>query len=200
MASPHHDHLKHLLDQRTTRADLPGRASTFSQVSDTPSIYSHTFSPRPAHNGPVSPSTDSRHISPYTPMSGCRTTSNHLHDPAVSMLDLDEDRRLSIASSDYYGNGQQSVSYDDDDEPLSRMSLLGPKMRFHSRAPWELEEDTLQEEEDEPDYDSFLSAAKKGFGFSSPRPSGESSRSQVNSQRSFETPPSQKSYNTGAPQ
>jgi hypothetical protein len=116
------------------------------------------------------------------------------------MLDLDEDRRLSIASSDYYGNGQQSVSYDDDDEPLSRMSLLGPKMRFHSRAPWELEEDTLQEEEDEPDYDSFLSAAKKGFGFSSPRPSGESSRSQVNSQRSFETPPSQKSYNTGAPQ
>jgi hypothetical protein len=198
MSSPHHDHLKHLLDQRATRAAL-GRASTFSQVSDTPSIYSHTFSPRPPHNGPVSPSADSCFTSPYTSTSGFRTGSNRLHDPAVSMLDLDEERRLSITPSEYYGNGQQTVSsYDNDDEPLSRMSLLGPKMRFHSRAPWELEDDPLQEE-DEPDYDTFLSAAKKSFGFSSPRPSGESSRSQANSQRSFETPPSQKSYNSGTP-
>jgi hypothetical protein len=112
------------------------------------------------------------------------------------MLDLEEDQRSSIASSDYYGEVQQPVT-NDDEEPLPRMSLLGPKMRFHSRAPWEMDEDALQEE-DEPDYDTFLSPAKRSFGFSSPRPSGESARSQVNSQKSFETTPSQRSYNTGA--
>lgn len=124
------------------------------------------------------------------------------------MLDLDDDRPSSMASSDYYGydirqsirNDDGDGDGDDDDEPLPRMSLLGPKMRFHSRAPWEMDENTLQEE-DEEDFDSFLSTAKRGFGFSSPRqstdqrPSGESTRSQLNS---FETAPSHRSYNTGA--
>lgn len=129
-------------------------------------------------------------------MPGRRTNFDRPNDPAASMLDLEEDQRSSIASSDYYGEVQQPVT-NDDEEPLPRMSLLGPKMRFHSRAPWEMDEDALQEE-DEPDYDTFLSPAKRSFGFSSPRPSGESARSQVNSQKSFETTPSQRSYNTGA--
>jgi hypothetical protein len=134
-------------------------------------------------------------------MPGRRTNVDRLNDPAVSMLDLDEDQRSSVASSDYYGDVQQPVGNDDQDL-LPRMSLLGPKMRFHSRAPWEMDEDALQEE-DEPDDASFLSTAKRGFGFSSPRasssrPSGESARSQVNSQKSFETTPSQRAYNTGA--
>jgi hypothetical protein len=195
---PSHDDL----DQRSIRgAHLPSRFIANSQVSDAPSEYSHTFSlPRPAHSGPVSLSINSRYTSPTTSMHGGRRTNfDRLNDPAVSMLDLDEDQRSSIASSSYYGDVQQPV-IDVDDDHMPRMSLLGPKMRFHSRAPWEMDEDALQEE-DEPDYDSLLSLPKKSFGFSSPgassnsRPSGESVRSQVNSQKSFETTPSQRSYN-----
>lgn len=124
-----------------------------------------------------------------------------------SMLDLNEDPRLSITSSDIY-------DYDDDDDDdthsasdnadqhLPRMSL-GPKMRFHSRAPWEMDESTLQEE-DEPDYRSVLPTSRKGFTFSlsrcqdDSRPSGESSRSQEKPKRSFETTSSQMSYPRGA--
>lgn len=128
-------------------------------------------------------------------MLGRRTNVDRPNDPTASILDLDDDKRSSITSSDYYGEEQQPLR-NDDDEPLPRMSLLGPKMRFHSRAPWEMDEDGLQE--DEQDYDNFLSPAKTSFGFSSPRPSAESARSQVNSRKSFESTPSQKSYNTSA--
>ena len=189
--SSHHDHLNHIIDRQTLRAD---RSSAFSQVSDTPSVYSHTtiFSPRPPQSGSVSPSTDSPS---NTSMLGHRVNFDPPNDPAASMLGFDEDQRSFIASSDYYGEEQQSIRVDEDD-PLPRMSL-GPKMRFHSRAPWEMGEDGLQEE-DEQGYDNFLSPAKRSFGFSSPRPSGESARSQVNSRQSVETTPSQRSYNTSA--
>jgi hypothetical protein len=92
---------------------------------------------------------------------------------------------------------------------LPRMSLLGPKMRFHGRAPWEMEEDALQEEEEEQpqqNYDTLLSVTMRGLGLSSSRrgspsrPSTESARSQVNSHRSFETTPIQRSHMNDSPQ
>lgn len=193
LSSPHDDHY-----QRTIRADLSARSSA---SSDTPSVYSRAFF-SPMHNAPVSPFIDSRHTSPSTSMSGRQSNFDRLNDPAVSMLDLDEDQRSSIASSAYYGDAHQSAR-NEDYESLPQMSLLGPKMRFHSRAPWEMAEDALREE-DESDFGTFLSTAKRGFGFSSPRtssnsrPSGESAHSQVNSHKSFETTPSQRSYNTNA--
>lgn len=78
------------------------------------------------------------------------------------------------------------------------MSLLGPKMRYHSKAPWEIEGPL---EEDDEETDSILSRGKErmNFGFrdrssSVTRPSGESSRSQVNPKRSFETTSSRTSH------
>ncbi|KAF9462108.1 hypothetical protein BDZ94DRAFT_746855 [Collybia nuda] len=195
------DHLRHLLDQRTTRA---GRFSAISELSDTPSVYSRPyFSPRPLDRELRSVPADSQYNSPISPGLGAQTNRDRLNDPAASILDLD-DSRSSISSSDAYDDDEQPTvdddDDDDDDEPLPRMSLLGPKMRFHSRAPWELDDDALQEEE-EPEYGTLL--PKKGFGLSSPRastsrPSGESARSQVRSKKSFETTSSQVSYPRGA--
>lgn len=198
-SDPHDDHLRHLLDQRTTRA---GRFSALSQLSDTPSVYSRPyFSPRPVDKELHSISTELRYNSPTSPIAASRTNRDRLNDPAASILDLD-DSRSSISSSDVYDDDEQRPVDDEDDESLPRMSLLGPKMRFHSRAPWELDDEALQEEE-EPDYGTLLPSSKKGFVFSSPRtstsrPSGESTRSQVRSQKSFETTSSQMSYPRGA--
>ncbi|KAF5384999.1 hypothetical protein D9615_001408 [Tricholomella constricta] len=196
---PHDDHLRQLLDQRATRADVHDRFSTLSQFSDTPSIYSRPFlSPRPLDNDPGSSVSASQLKSPAASTFSSRSHRDRFNDPTASMLDLDDDPRMSIAS-DIYDDQQQS-GVDDSDESARRMSYLGPKMRFHSRAPWEMDEDAL-EEEDESDP---RPTSKKGFGFSSPRtsnasrPSGESTRSQPKSKQSFETTSSHISYPRGA--
>ncbi|KAF8078753.1 hypothetical protein FPV67DRAFT_1466341 [Lyophyllum atratum] len=193
---PHDDHLRQLLDQRTARADQQGRFSALSQFDDTPSIYSPFLSPRPADNDH-----GSQLRSPTSSTFSARTHQERLNDPSASMLDLDDDPRRSIAS-DIFHDEQPSA---DDDNDIQRMSYLGPKMRFHSRAPWEMDGDTLEEEEEEePDRDTLLPTNKKGFAFSSPRssnasrPSGESTRSQAKSKQSFETTSSNISYPRGA--
>jgi hypothetical protein len=108
---------------------------------------------------------------------------------------------------------EDEVADDDDDD--TRMSLLGPKMRFHSRAPWETSEDSLQEE-DEPEEGVSSSRGRgmflkgegiiKGFGLTSSglrsssagRRSGESSRSQGMPKSSYETTLPQPSSPRGA--
>lgn len=196
------DHLRHLLDQRTTRADMPGRFSALSQFPDTPSVYSRAFfSPRPQDQEFASPTTTGRspHKSPAT-----SSHDDHLHDPD-SVLDLGDDSRVSNASTNFYEDDQRSVDNnddDDDDEPMPRMSVLGPKMRFHSRAPWELDGDQLLEEE--PELNPLTSSSKKGFVFpgqrstSASRPSGDTVYSQDKPKKSFDTVSSRMSYPRGA--
>lgn len=213
-ASPHvaryanDDYLRQLLDQRTTRADLLGRFSTISECSDTPSVYSRTqFSPGPSVSG------DHSEESRYTaaPSSQARPNAN-FDTVGSSMLDLGYDQRTSYAPSETQED--DPLAYEDEGEvdASSRMSYLGPKMRFHSRAPWEMDETALDEEDEEDNharsgYSSSRSDASKtyGAGPSSPRPSqvasrrsGESSRSRVPPKRSFETIDSQVSYPRGA--
>ncbi|KAF5311853.1 hypothetical protein D9619_003138 [Psilocybe cf. subviscida] len=213
-ASPHvaryanDDYLRQLLDQRTTRADLLGRFSTISECSDTPSVYSRTqFSPGPSVSG------DHSEESRYTaaPSSQARPNAN-FDTVGSSMLDLGYDQRTSYAPSET--RVDDPLAYEDEGEvdTSSRMSYLGPKMRFHSRAPWEMDETALDEEDEEDNharsgYSSSRSDASKtyGAGPSSPRPSqvasrrsGESSRSRVPPKRSFETIDSQVSYPRGA--
>lgn len=201
----HDDHVRQLLDQRTTRAHMHGRFPSLSEFSDSPSVYSRAFfSPRPTEKSDVDPRL--QYTSPSPPPHP-RSNLNRLNDPAASMLDLDDDPRMSYASSDVY---EETTVDDEDDEPMPRMSLLGPKMRFHSRAPWEMEEGLLQEE-DESDYGAPVphgkeSSIKKGFVFgamsprpsNASRPSGESSRSQGVLKRSFDTTSSQISNPRGA--
>ncbi|KAF9022460.1 hypothetical protein BDZ89DRAFT_1115480 [Hymenopellis radicata] len=183
----HDDHLRKLLDQRTTRADLHSRVPSMSECSvDTPSMYSHAFfSPRP---GDKEDDDDRSFMS--TSSRPRRVERNRINELAVSMLDLDDDPRSSMASSstfdDYEEQGEYGDHDDEDDESMPRMSLLGPKMRFHSKAPWELDEGPLMED-DEGEPDTARVVQNHFTVGSSRQASFESNRSTDYGKQSFET-------------
>lgn len=206
-SDPHDAHLKHLLDQRATRADVHSRVPSLSEFSDTPSLYSHAyFSPQPAH---FPKDMSSNFASPV------RSDRDRFNDLAVSMLEMDDEPRSSCSSNDYddIDEGDQSTAEhapeEDDELAMPRMSLLGPKMRFHSKAPWEMDSAPLQEEDSDGDNHSVLSSSRgKGgsarhfrFGTSKAgRSSRESSRSRRMAKKSFDndTTSSQTSYGRNA--
>ncbi|KAH9486615.1 hypothetical protein JR316_0000680 [Psilocybe cubensis] len=214
----HHDHLRDLLDQRSARADIQGRfSSADSEYTDTPSVYSRTnFSPRVLDHGGQDLYRDQcdgpEPISPY--LSRSKGAHNRVQGQPTSMLGLVEDSRFSSALSGKNDDEQPYAGEEDEVETDTRMSYLGPKMRFHSRAPWEMEGDTLEEEDDldQPSrhfQQGHLFGRSSGSKFdssrsSSPRPSfnsrpsGESLYSQIPPKRSFETINSQMSYPRGA--
>ena len=141
-----------LLDQRTTRADLQ-RVSSFSDYEDTPSVYSRAFlTPRLSDDH-----RDGRIPSPSPPASRSssmprRIERNRINELAVSMLDLDEseDNRTSFASASTYEDDMRDDSDNElDGSPMPRMSLLGPKMRVHSKAPWEVDSPLIEDDEGE---------------------------------------------------
>ncbi|THV07651.1 hypothetical protein K435DRAFT_833501 [Dendrothele bispora CBS 962.96] len=192
---PHDAHLRHLLDQRATRADLHSRIG--DDGPDTPSLYSHAFSPRPNARLDLDDAS-SFHGSPASirTYSNSRPDRNRLNDLAVSMLDMDEDRRSSYASTTYDEDDRHSspeTVQEGLDDTMPRMSYLGPKMRFHSKAPWELEDSPFPEEDDYDqgaDEQSVMSSALQSIGITprrlvfggtksghEGRTSGESSRS-----------------------
>ncbi|KII93822.1 hypothetical protein PLICRDRAFT_406652 [Plicaturopsis crispa FD-325 SS-3] len=213
-ADTHNDHLRHLLDQRTTRANH-GRFPSLSEMSDSPSVYSHAhFSPHPLDQADIDAHTNSFnfHIPSShrgRPHSPDRQT---MHDPNASVLDFDEDPRLSYASSSLIQDHDQDEQYSDeegesdvvDGEADPRMSMLGPKMRFHGLAPWEMGEEPVEEEGEDSDSGQSKApsifhrgrnhAGKKGLGIGSSqraqgasRPSADSSRSQTKSKKSSDT-------------
>ncbi|KAI0375317.1 hypothetical protein BV20DRAFT_1032565 [Pilatotrama ljubarskyi] len=196
------DHVRLLLDQRAARADLHGRFPSLSEFSDSPSVYSHPhFSPRPSDRSaldgnvqafrfPQSPQMYSPSLAePRSPISD----RERLNIPTASSLDLEDDPRSSAEYSSMH-DGEDSSPDDEGDEEVPRISMYGPKMRFHSPAPWEEEgEDELPRDSlDEPSKRSKKKgdAGKKGWGLSKPssesRPSNESARSGRGKQ-SFET-------------
>ncbi|KAK2461660.1 hypothetical protein APHAL10511_006123 [Amanita phalloides] len=178
------DYVRQLLDQRTARADFHTRFSA-SDISDTPSVYSRSlFSPRPTDRGEPS-SSPTEHYPPshgHFP-SAANATRERLHDPSASTVDFD----LSDGS-DHHASLQDEPEDLEADSMLST-SMLGPKMRFHSRAPWELEGTLEEEDETTPEAKarkSKTTAAKFfNFGPCSPRvsnvsrPSCESVRPEV---------------------
>lgn len=198
--------VSHLLDLRAAKANAPS-TFTIEDCDDSPSIYSHpAFSPR-SHNNHHLPTLGSPLQSPTR--SYFTSNRERLNDPALSSLDLDDDPRNSYVSGSHEHLELSGDASADEDESMSRMSLLGPKMRFHSPAPWELDDSPMIEEA-EP-TSSYLSAARNGvkkLGFSgvgvstrssnSSRPSNESARSQPSSKRSFEGPSSTSPHH-GAP-
>ncbi|TFK87995.1 hypothetical protein K466DRAFT_662626 [Polyporus arcularius HHB13444] len=186
----HDDHLKDLLGQRAARADLHGRYPSLSEFSDSPSVYSHAhFSPRPpdrptldgnthSFRFPQSPKVYSPSISdsPRSPISD----RERLAIPNASSLDLDDDPR---SSADLNSLRDDDDSPTEDEDELPTVSI-GPKMRFHSPAPWEEDEADAKSVVEEPPRRSREKAytAKKGWPLSKqtsnePRPSNESSRS-----------------------
>ncbi len=157
-------HVRALLDQRAQRADVPAtRFSAFSDRSDSPSLYSHVSnsyprSPPAFHNSPFTHLNDFHDTgSPTRPVFG-HSPAHRFDDPNASELDLSDDRSLSesgsgISPQDEHGDGdyadeEGSSAHADESLLESRLSLMGPKMRVHSRAPWEVDED--------PDRDSLF--------------------------------------------
>lgn len=186
------DHVRQLLDQR--------RAAMHTQMDayDSPSLYSAPFfSPRPndisdTHSYRAPPS-------PPAPLEA----RSRLNELAQSMLDLDD-----YSDHDSDDDDPDTVDAHHDQPDDSRMSLLGPKMRFHGKAPWEMDAEAL-EEEDEPEPDNrgrdgirkSLANFRSSSRASSTRPSGESQRSNqpkpklsFETKRSFETIASSSAY------
>ncbi|KAG2056944.1 hypothetical protein BDR06DRAFT_952006 [Suillus hirtellus] len=187
-------------DLRSARSYAPHHThfSSISEFPDSPSVYSHAyFSP------------DSRDIEPNT-SSYCYdgpdtssqrrlsvSNSDYLDDHAASSLDLDDEDVASVLINTADAT-DDTENDDEDDDSSHRISVQGPKIRFHSRAPWETGEDTIDEN------DSDHSAMSTAFGkkvkskatkadlmrhfgkSSSARPSAESTRSQLQSNGSFE--------------
>jgi hypothetical protein len=211
---PQELHLRHLLDQRAARADLHSPLS-ISEFPDSPSVYSHPyFSPRQEYRDETDTSSTfsvpRSRSSSASGLSSSLSSRDILNNTAASILDLEDDTNSSIVSQTAYDEDDESTqeALGDDESHNSRMSMLGPKMRFHSRAPWETGEDTLQEEdevqEQRPSTSSFRrvrskastgEAIMKGLGLgtsnlrssNASRPSSESSRSQSKPKRSFES-------------
>lgn len=220
MSTPRNDHLRNLIDQRSARTES-SRYTTVSEysVKDTPSIYStNTFAPQyqDDYDGEYTSiklktrlRRERNYAEPLSPMSD----RERLQNPAASSLDLEDDYRSSYTPSDSYGDDQDKsqLSIQDDD---SRMSMLGPKMRIHGRAPWEMGEETLDEgDESDSSGNSRIftkkgskGKASKGFGMgaSNPRPSlpsrpsFDSALSGPRSKGSFETISSNVSNSQGA--
>ena len=203
------DHLRHLLDQRTARADLHGRFPSLSEVSDSPSIYSHAyFSPQPADRTDTGGSVHQHRLyhtharQPSEPRS-LMSDRQRLNIPGASSLDLEDDPRYSLISELeneglYDEDDAATEEAADDDTEVHRVSTYGPKMTVHSRAPWETEDDNLDDFE-ELDSVGLRSAfkftkrdAKKPWGRdgrTGARPSLESLQSR--GKQSFDTTSSQ---------
>ncbi|KAH7870746.1 uncharacterized protein C8R40DRAFT_624262 [Lentinula edodes] len=213
---PHDAHLRRLLDQRATRADLHSRVPSLSEFSDTPSLYSHAyFSPQPPHFNSNVDELSSNFASPI------RSDRDRFNDLAVSMLDMDDEPRSSYSSNEYDdmdGGDQSTVEQhqeEEDELAMPRLSLLGPKMRFHSKAPWELDDSVLQQDEESEDdmySHSVMSSTTRNkggaarhfrfggskLGNNNGRSSRESSRSRRVAKKSFDTTSSQTSYGRSA--
>ncbi|ESK97954.1 hypothetical protein Moror_892 [Moniliophthora roreri MCA 2997] len=174
--------------------------------SDTPSLYSRSaFSPQSSHF--CSPS-----ISSSLPV------MSTINDLAVSMLDMDDDPRSSSIYDSVHDHDTSEDDYDEngveDDQSVPRMSYLGPKMRYHSRAPWEMEDTPQEAEEDnagvenQTSFSSSTTRVKAGitrhFGFGGSKSSGagrsseESNGSQKAPKMSFDSTSSHVSYSRDA--
>jgi hypothetical protein len=200
------DYVSQLLDQRVARADFHARFSA-SDLSDTPSTYNHSlFSPHSSERGdsgePASP-TSAHYLASHghVPLSS-NADRERLNDPSCSSLDFDDADDVSSRSS-------LRDEQEDSDQPC--VSLLGPTMRFHSRAPWEMD-DTLQEENDTtPELtrtitNKTMTQAAKFFNFgpSSPRvsnfnrASGESVRPEIVHKTSLDSNTGKRLFPRGA--
>ena len=175
--SQNHDHIRQLLNQRHASTHHHSRFPSVSDVSDSPSVYSRSpFTPHifnKAQQSTPIPTFDDQDQKP----NGI-SLSDGLRAPYATA-------HTTYATEEAYGS-RDDLSLTDD-EPEHRMSMLGIKMRFHSKAPWEAGgEDILEEEEQErKSGDRPPSRSKRSIKSFAVRPSVESSRS---NKQSLEAP------------
>lgn len=186
-------HVRALLEQRAQRADVVPhhtRYSAFSDRSDSPSLYSHfdstyrSTAAAPATPAPRFPFHDrdtyDDHHAQYTPRTPHTDLPTHIPLSPRSPPEAIQAVRAEFAEDDM---NESSLDLEDDDDEETRMSLLGPKISVHSRAPWEEDGEAMSDSEDTGGNDNLsVFGAKKsgiralGFGSKSPapRPSFES--------------------------
>lgn len=170
--SPNHDHIRQLLNQRHASNSTAhhSRFPSASDASDSPSVYSRSpFTPRPfdkVEQPTPNPNFDGRDQNP--------STLDLSDDPTASYATA----RTTYGTKSTYGS-RDDLSLTDDDEPEHRISMLGIKMRFHSKAPWEAGgEDIPEEEEHERNSgDRPPSRSKRSIKGFAVRPSVDSFRS-----------------------
>lgn len=167
------------------------RFPSLTEFPDSPSVYSHAYQ---------SPDAD---VHPYSP------SFSRFPDP-TACSDLDSETASTILSTD-------DVQDDPDlgdctDDASHRISLRGPRIRFHSRAPWET--DDVAPHVGEADNSKSATIGSKLRGKASRadtlirtltrgpsvtnRPSVESTRSQVSTTSSFEITAGNYSNSRGA--
>lgn len=178
------DYVRQVLDERAVRPNFHAHFSA-SDLSDTPSEYSRSlFSPERGHSGEPASPTSAHYLASHghIPLSS-NADRERLNDPSCSSLDFDD-------ASDVSSRSSLCDEEEDSDQPC--VSLLGPKMRFHSRAPWEMDDTLHEEDETTPELtrtitNKTMTQAAKFFNFgpSSPRvsnvgrASGESIRPEI---------------------
>jgi hypothetical protein len=166
------DSLRRLLDQRAARADIHHtRFPSLTEFSDSPSIYSHShFSPRAPH--PDSSSESPQFDFAIPPQYAALPAFNATMRSFASSASTTDTHGLDGPNSDVHLL-ERSASLEsmqpEDEELESRMSFLGPTMRFHSRAPWETDDNIREGVEQEDDARSFITKRGKsktrGDGF-----------------------------------
>lgn len=173
------DNLRRLLDQRAARADIQHtRFPSLTEFSDSPSIYSHShFSPRTPYPDSSPPQFDFAIPPQYAsrPVFNATTTMRSFASSAIATTTTTEDTHdgLDGPNSDVrlLERSDSVESMQSEDEELeSRMSSLGPTLRFHSRAPWETEDSITEGVEQEDDTRSFVTTKRgksktRGDGF-----------------------------------
>jgi hypothetical protein len=186
------DYARQQCEQRPASADLHARFST-SDLSDSTSEYNHSLF---SANRGEPPSPTSAHY-----------LASHGHIPPISIADRERLNDPSCSSLDFNDASDVSppTSLCDDSDQLS-ISSLGPKMRFHSRAPWEME-DTPHENETTHEltrtFTNKTMAKLFNFGPSSPRvsnfsrPSGESIHPEIVHKKSMDSSAGNGLYSRG---
>lgn len=163
------------------------RFPSLTEFSDSPSIYSHPhFSPRPPHPDSSPPQFDfaiPRYArQPFSAMRSIDSSSTDTHSLDGSATDVRLERSASL----------ESITPEDElEEQDSRMSFLGPTMRFHSLAPWETEDNTTEGVEQEDDARSFVTkrarSKTRGDGFIKGFNKSASARATSTARPSFES-------------
>ncbi|KAG1749862.1 uncharacterized protein EDB91DRAFT_769728 [Suillus paluster] len=196
-------------DRRSARSYAPRHTHfpSISEFSDSPSVYSHAyFSP---DSRDIEPNTSSFRYDDTDTFGERRpsiTRSDCLSHHPASSLDLDDDCAAGVSLN----TADATENNDEDDDSSHRISVQGPKIRFHSRAPWETGEDEIDEidSDNSPMSTTFGMKVKsktakadlmRHFGkSSSTRPSVESTRSYAQSNASFDFTAANHSGSRGA--
>lgn len=163
------DNLRRLLDQRAGRADIHhARIPSLTEFSDSPSIYSHGhFSPRPSHLD-SSPPQFNFAIPPHYAQPSFEAVRS-FSPSAIGIRELGTDGVTPTTNTRRERSTSPESIPSDDEEPVPRLSFLGPTMRFHSPAPWETEEAITEGGDQEDDARSLVTrrsrSKTRGDGF-----------------------------------